>query len=143
MSGCCIFHSHFFDLFKLIIDHKEYFSKSIEGVDLILCNGKIFIPHELSQRILHWYHDNLCHPGAERLKKTISQYMIWPNLSDDMDNLCKKCHPCQIYELHKQKYGLLPPKDVLEDIPWHTLCVDLIGPYKVQQKMGIHIPFLL
>jgi len=29
-----------------------------------------------------------------------------------------------------KKHGLLPPKPTPEIIPWHTLCTDLVGPYK-------------
>jgi len=29
-----------------------------------------------------------------------------------------------------KKHSLLPPKPTLEIIPWHTLCIDLVGPYK-------------
>jgi hypothetical protein len=32
-----------------------------------------------------------------------------------------------------QKHGKLPAK-IAEDNPWDTLCVDLIGPYKIEQK---------
>jgi hypothetical protein len=37
---------------------------------------------------------------------------------------CKKCDICQRKVL---KYGKLPPKSNVEQVPWHTLCVDLIG----------------
>jgi len=40
-----------------------------------------------------------------------------------------------------QKTGLLPPKPTPEIIPWHTLCVDLVGPCKFgdEKKPETHI----
>ena len=32
-----------------------------------------------------------------------------------------------------KKYGKLPPKKP-ETIPWHTLCIDLIGPYTIRNS---------
>ena len=41
-----------------------------------------------------------------------------------------------------KKYGLLPEKEA-EYKPWEWLCVDLIGPYKIQtKKCGHKIPEL-
>jgi hypothetical protein len=40
---------------------------------------------------------------------------------------------CQSAKTTNQKYGKLPAK-LAEENPWDTLCVDLIGPYKIQRK---------
>ena len=37
------------------------------------------------------------------------------------------------FKSKQEKYGLLPAKDP-EVVPWHQLCVDLIGPYKIPIK---------
>ena len=42
---------------------------------------------------------------------------------------------CQQLKRHTKKYGELPAKTA-EAKPWHKLCVDLIGPYKVQTLDG-------
>ncbi len=47
--------------------------------------------------------------------------------------VCKKCSICQKAKVTNQKYGKLPPKEA-ESNPWDTLCVDLIGPYKIRRK---------
>jgi hypothetical protein len=46
---------------------------------------------------------------------------------------CKKCSTCQKAKLTTIKYGKLPAKEA-ESNPWDTLCVDLIGPYKIRRK---------
>ena len=48
-------------------------------------------------------------------------------------NICGKCHTCQLTKRKQTKYGKLPEK-IAEVNPWRTLCVDLIGPYKFNQK---------
>ena len=47
------------------------------------------------------------------------------------EQYCKRCKVCQINKRKSTKYGHLPPKEVEELIPWHTVHVDLIGPYTV------------
>jgi len=37
---------------------------------------------------------------------------------------------CAVSKKGDKKYGLLPPKPTPEIILWHTLCIDLVGPYK-------------
>ena len=41
----------------------------------------------------------------------------------------------------QKQYGKLPTKQVITK-PWHTLCVDLIGPYTVKGKDGTEIYFM-
>jgi len=41
-----------------------------------------------------------------------------------------KIENCAVSKKPDQKKGLLPPKPNPEIIPWHTLCIDLVGPYK-------------
>ena len=76
----------------------------------------------------------LYHPGMKRMEWTIHQQLIWPGLSNDIENYAKTCHQCQIAKIHK-KYGHLPAKDA-NITPWHTLCLDQIGPYSVTVKNG-------
>ena len=35
----------------------------------------------------------------------------------------------------RKKYGRLPPKEV-SMIPWETVCIALVGPYTVTDKLG-------
>ena len=47
--------------------------------------------------------------------------------------MCKEGRTCQRAKRRNHKYGKLPPKEA-ETNPWDTLCVDLIGPYKIPRK---------
>ena len=45
----------------------------------------------------------------------------------------KGCLACQKSKVSNKKYGKIPAKTA-EENPWDTLCVDLIGPYKIKTK---------
>ncbi|GKY94846.1 hypothetical protein MPSEU_000449600 [Mayamaea pseudoterrestris] len=115
----------------------EFTKQVVEGKELILYRGKIYIPQPLREPIIQWYHDNLCHPGSKRTEKTIRQRLVWPTIAKDVDEFVKKCHTCQVYKKPRPKYGKLPLKDNVEVHPWHTVCVDLIGPYTITGKDGV------
>ena len=40
---------------------------------------------------------------------------------------------CQLTKRTKKKYGKLPVKEA-ETVPWDALCIDLIGPYRIEKK---------
>jgi len=47
------------------------------------------------------------------------------------------CHACQSGKWQRKSYAHLPAK-MADDKPWNTVCVDLIGPYKVDTPSGTH-----
>jgi transposase InsO family protein len=118
-------------------NHKNYSEATFRGGDiehkLIVHNGKIALPPSLQQKTIDWYHEILCHPGITRTEATIRQHFDWKGLRTMVLATCKKCEPCQKAKVTNQKYGKLPAKQA-EENPWDTLCVDLIGPYKIQRK---------
>jgi len=48
-------------------------------------------------------------------------------------DVCKKCPTCQLNKPKNIHFGHLPPKKP-EEVPWERLCIDLIGPYKIDSK---------
>ena len=54
-------------------------------------------------------------------------------MRDHITNYVKTCPLCQRTKRRQKKYGWLPPK-MAEATPGDRLCVDLIGPYKIQRK---------
>jgi hypothetical protein len=71
------------------------------------------------------------HPGETRTEATIAQHFYWKGMRTTVLDACKKCDNV----LNKES-GKLPPKSNVEQVPWHTLCVDLIGPYKVGEDIS-------
>ena len=92
--------------------------------------GKILLPNRLQRRAVEWYHSFLCHPGETRLELTLRQHYEWRGLRTMVQRVCKACPVCRVHKKRTTKYGKLPPKKA-EVIPWHTLCIDLIGPYTI------------
>ena len=82
----------------------------IENNELIMVQGKIYVPIKLRQRVVNWYHFHLCNPGATRLSNTISQTMFWPGMVNHVKQLTKHCDICQRYKKPILKYGELPAK---------------------------------
>mgnify|MGYP005753024869 CR=1 FL=1 len=122
-------------LMKTIQSHtKGYELKVFHGggkkCPLICFNGKIVMPTTLQRRCVEWYHNILLHPGTNRTEETIRQHFYWKDLRDHVKKTCARCQTCQLTKKQHIKYGLLPPKEAEAD-PWETLCVDLIGPYKI------------
>ena len=113
--------------------HPEYFSKTVDGHEVILFNNKIYIPKILRKPILSWYHTALQHPGIQRTERTIRSHLVWPGLSKDVEKHIKSCHQCQRCKNPRKKYGHLSLKDIDQN-PWDTICVDLIGPYTITTK---------
>ena len=69
-------------------------------------------------------------------------YHPFVGLKPMVTKICKACNVCRSLKKHaSKKYGKLPPKQP-ELIPWHALCVDLMGSYtfgkpkKVKNKEG-------
>ena len=114
-------------------NHPEYFTKAIDGTEVILFHKKIYIPKPLRKQVVQWYHNMLQHPGIARTERTIRQHLTWPGLSEDVASFVKRCHKCQLCKNPRKKYGHLPAKE-FTDNPWDTLCVDMIGPYSITTK---------
>ena len=84
-------------------------------------------------KTIDWYHDMLFHPRETRTEHNLRHNFDWKGLHTTVNDMCKKCPTCQRSKTTNQKYGKLTPKQA-ETNPWDTLCVDLIGPYKIPRK---------
>jgi hypothetical protein len=109
--------------------------KDVEGAQLIHFCNRIYVPKTLRKRALKWYHHYLCHPGGDRLSATLAQVCTWKGIVSQAREHCKRCSSCQKYKRRSTKYGHLPPKEAESLNPWHTVCVDLIGPYSLKAKV--------
>jgi hypothetical protein len=118
-------------------NHKGHNKNVFRGGDkdykLICRNNKTCLPKALQQKTIDWCHEMLCHPGTTRTEATTRQHFDWTGLRNMVIKTCKKCTNCQLAKPPAQKYGKLPAK-VAKENPWDTLCVDLIGPYKIERK---------
>ena len=113
----------------------NYEYREVEKRQLLHFHGKIYVPSNLRQRVLTWYHHYLCHPGGDRLANTIQRIATWNGITAQSRTHCRKCATCQKYKKRNNKYGHVPPKDPEDLLPWDTLCVDLVGPYSLKAKV--------
>ena len=120
---------------KLINDKKSgYNVTTLEGVEIIAFENKIYVPVVLRQRTMSWYHYYLNHPGGERLYKTLNRVCYWKGMANQCTLFCRRCSDCQKHKPRKRKYGQLPPRNVGRLVPWETVHTDLIGPYSLTTK---------
>ena len=118
----------------LLKEDNKFQQKEVMGKKLITYEGKIYVPKSLQSMTLNWFHHYLQHPGATRMEKTIRQSLYWPSMSADCKRVCKYCRLCQFSKRLKRKYKKIPPKDP-DWIPWHSVCVDCIGPLTIQSRI--------
>ena len=112
---------------------------SDKSFDLITRDDKIVIPKSMELEVTEWYHEHLLHPGEKRLELTLRQHYTFIGLGPMTQKVCKACMTCRSLKANHKKYGKLPPKEP-EIIPWHTLCIDLIGPYTFgKEKKGTNV----
>jgi len=113
-----------------------YVISDLQGYEIVMYKGKIYVPELLRGRTLQWYHHYLCHPGGDRLAATLQTVCYWKGMTSQARKACKRCERCQKFKKRKSKYGHLPPKNIGKLEPWKQVHVDLIGPYslRVQQE---------
>jgi hypothetical protein len=113
----------------------QSFKRSDRTFDLVVYNDgsseRLAVPKSLGKAVATWYHDILCHPGELRTELSIAQHFYWKGMRETITKVCRQCATCLYNKPKNLKYGKIPAKMAPEHIPWHTLCIDLIGPYKV------------
>ena len=120
---------------KLLRDHadsykKETFRRGTKVYTLVTKDGKIVLPKALQKKAVEWYHQVLMHPGETRTELTMGQHYTWKGMRKTVQDVCQRCQACQLNKPKLRKLGHLPPK-IPTEIPWDTLCIDLIGPYTI------------
>ena len=89
---------------------------------------RIAIPQTMIDDVVRWYHLVLGHPGRQRLYDTINSRFYYPGLS----MICQQYQcpdDCEMIKNQGRQYGHLAARAV-NITPWHTVAVDLIGPWK-------------
>ena len=119
---------------------KQTFRYSDKSYELITRDDKIVLPKKLRRQAVEWYHVHLLHPGTKRLELTLRQHYTFIGLRSQVERTCKACMVCKSLKKSHLKCGKVPIKQNVEHIPWHTLCVELIGAYPFGKKDPDKIP---
>jgi hypothetical protein len=98
---------------------------------LLHYNKKIFVPQDLREQLMEFYHIQLMHPGYQRQLQTMKGF-YWPQMSKMIYNFTKQCIICKRSKLHggSQDYAKLPAKTHRSNsAPFDTIHIDLLGPF--------------
>ena len=92
---------------------------------------RIYLPNQMIQSTIHWYHYALSHPGATRLKNTIGIHFYNPKLANAIEDFTQKCDVCQRHKAVGRGHGHTAAKEA-PLAPWRSIAIDLIGPWKLK-----------
>ena len=120
----------------LLIDRPASFANQLLAANLNLscyipepgAPWKIYLPTELLENAIRWYHLALGHLGQSRLYDSISTHLYHPNMKTMVENIVSRCDPCQRQKLVLRGHGHTAPREASAH-PWQTVAVDLIGPW--------------
>ena len=117
---------------------EEFKQEKHGALQLWTKDGRIVIPKTLKEDVMQWYHETLQHPGQQRMYNTLRQQWYWRGMKKDIDNMVSKCAKFQKFKkTARKKYGKLPAKDSDLPPPFHTVCVDLVGPWKIEVEQAL------
>ena len=128
-------------LLHLIKDKRscdKYKNRFVSGVNLWTMNNKVYVAKECRQPLITWYHENLHHSGPQRTSSTLRQHFNWPGAVEDIKRHIIKSPICQKSRITgRKKYSKIPLIKDLQDVPpFHTIHLDMIGPWKVKFLRG-------
>jgi hypothetical protein len=92
---------------------------------------KIFLPNELLEPSIRWYHLALGHVGSSRLGDTMQMHFYNRHLKNRIEDIVSRCDACQRLKLVGRGHGEVAPREAAL-LPWREVAVDLIGPWTLQ-----------
>ena len=134
-----------FDIIQMTIDKPNEF-KNIRGLVYKIKNNqkRIVIPKSLYKLILQEFHDHPSagHAGIRKTYMKMKERIYFPNMKQFTAEYIKTCHVCQRTKYDNQKpLGLMKSPQIV--LPWHTLYMDLMGPYTRSKPGGYKYLFVI
>jgi hypothetical protein len=126
------------ELAALAQQHPQKFVKQLLAPDVnVWCYikaenapWKIYLPNELLEPSIRWYHLALGHIGSTRLNDTIAMHFYNAKLQNKIEHIVSTCNTCQTMKNVGRGHGHLPPREA-PLLPWREIAVNLIGPWEV------------
>ena len=84
---------------------------------MILKGNKLIIHTALQKRVLNLAHE--AHQGIVKTKQLLREKVWWPNIDNDVFDLIKTCHACQVTSIPPREPPVVTTK--LPDGPWKQL----------------------
>lgn len=104
-------------------EDKPYFARKNEiAIDLgcLIYKYRIIIPQSLQSKVLEELHQG--HLGVSKMKNMSRNYVYWPSLDRDLENLCRSCEACRAVRDAPPRAALHPWEFPL--VPWQRLHAD-------------------
>jgi len=92
---------------------------------------KIYLPTDLLDTAVRWYHLALGHLGQNRLYDTMAVHFYHPDLRNKVESVVTKCDICQRQKQQTRPYGEAPPREASAH-PWREVAVDTVGPWTLE-----------
>ena len=115
----------------------EKHEKYVQPVDT---REVIVIPQSHKLQILQLFHSTPLggHLGVRKTYHKMRQRIYWESMLQDLKAYVKRCLPCIKRKSSKvQVYGELKP--LYREIPFHTVALDVVGPFGPTDKDDIKI----
>ena len=97
----------------------------LANVGFVVMRGtRIVVPTSLRSQVLALAHEG--HQGISKTKSRLRTKVWWPNMDKDAENVCRRCHSCQVVSQPVAAPPVQPT--TLPNGPWQHLAVDLLGP---------------
>lgn len=91
----------------------------------ILRGTRVVIPEKLRKAVLTELH--MGHPGIVKMKALARNYIWWPKIDADIEQMCKACEPCQLEQRMACQVPLHPWE--FPGQSWKRLHLDFAGPF--------------
>lgn len=91
--------------------------------NVLLYSERVVIPKKLQKRILKDFHGG--HPGKNRMKSLMRNYVYWPAMDKDIMEMIKTCRGCALAA--KAPPTTFKPWPKTEQ-PWSRIHIDFAGP---------------
>lgn len=88
----------------------------------------LYVPVPARLRVLDHFHDQSGHPGRDETRRSLGRRCNWFNMENDVRNHVKACLICMSTKRGKHQPAA-PLKPRTPSQPFHTVSVDLMGPY--------------
>ncbi len=73
---------------------KDIGSNIVDEVHIITFHGKVWVPANLQERLVEWYHKVLQHAGKTQMINTIGLTFAWKGLATSVGNHVDTCDSC-------------------------------------------------
>jgi transposase InsO family protein len=101
---------------------------------------RVVVPPRARLRVMKAFHSIplAAHFGQQKTLIKIRERFFWPNMALDIVAFVRSCPKCQIRKPNSaKKHGLLKTFPSL--YPFHTVCMDILGPFPVTKRMNKYV----